>query len=269
MTDRSLLVENHGDSSRIHAKASEVVAMMNTPARKAASDLKVFISGRDSTCDECSENLGRGAWIMLAGERGALCLACADVEHLAFLPSGNAALTRRARKHSPLSAVVLKWSRARKRYERQGLLVASGALELAETECLADADARQRRRAREAERRADLDEAYAGKFAARIRELFPNCPPDRERVIAEHACLKYSGRVGRSAAAKSLDETAVRLAVTAHIRHVETPYDSLLAQGYERDEARGTVGGEVAGILAVWGLYEPDSHGGESKNATS
>jgi hypothetical protein len=87
---------------------------------KQAADLKVFISSRDSICDECGEELGHHAWITLAGEKGALCLACADLEHLVFLPAGNAALTRRSRKHSTLSAVVLKWSRARKRYERQG-----------------------------------------------------------------------------------------------------------------------------------------------------
>ncbi len=33
-------------------------------------DLKVFISNRDSTCDECHEHLGHKAWITLAGERG-------------------------------------------------------------------------------------------------------------------------------------------------------------------------------------------------------
>ena len=63
-------------------------------------DLKVFISNRDSTCGECHEQLGRQAWVLLAGERGALCLTCADLDHLAFLSSGNAALTRRAKKHS-------------------------------------------------------------------------------------------------------------------------------------------------------------------------
>src|SRR5258707_15018998 len=89
-------------------------------------DLKVFISGRESTCDECSEMLGRGAWICLLGERGALCLSCADLDHLVFLPAGDTALTRRARKHSMLSAVVLKWSHARQRYERQGLPVPGG-----------------------------------------------------------------------------------------------------------------------------------------------
>ena len=40
--------------------------------------------------------------------------------------------------------------------------------------------------------------------------------------ITGHACQKYSGRVGRSVAAK------------AHLRHVETEYDSLLARGVER-----------------------------------
>jgi hypothetical protein len=92
------------------------------PTRKP-EDLKVFISLRDSKCDECGEELGRKAWITLEENKGALCLACADLDELVFLPTGDAALTRRARKHSVLSAVVLKFSQARGRYERQGLLV--------------------------------------------------------------------------------------------------------------------------------------------------
>jgi hypothetical protein len=55
----------------------------------------------------------------------------------------------------------------------------------------------------------ELDEEYVRRFAERIRELFPGCP-GRERSIAEFACQKYSGRVGRSAAAKQLDEDAVK-----------------------------------------------------------
>jgi hypothetical protein len=101
--------------------------MGNNPNRN--EELKVFISNRESKCDECGENLGLKAWITLAGEKGALCLVCADLDHLIFLPAGNMALTRRAKKHSTLSAVVLKWSRARKRYERQGILVEEQALE--------------------------------------------------------------------------------------------------------------------------------------------
>jgi hypothetical protein len=183
-------------------------------------ELKVFIATCESACAECGEKLGRDAWIMLAGERGALCLACADLDHLVFLPSGDPALTRRARKHSKLSAVVLKWSRARNRYERQGVLVEEAGLASAEAQCLADGEARARRRSREEARRGALDREYVERFAQRVRELYPHCPGDAERTIAEHACLKYSGRVGRSAAAKAFDEEAVRLGVVAHIRHV-------------------------------------------------
>jgi hypothetical protein len=204
---------------------------------ETTTELKVFIATSDPTCADCGEQLGRSAWITLVENKGALCLSCADLDHLVFLPTGSAALTRRAHKHSRLSAVVLKWSQARKRYERQGLLVEAPALEQAERECLADGEARERRRERESVRRADLDQKFVERFAAGVRELFPSCPPGRETVIAEHACLKYSGRVGRSAAAKRFDEMAVRLAVRAHIRHTETEYDSLLARGHERGDA--------------------------------
>jgi hypothetical protein len=214
-------------------------------------ELKVFITARESICDECGEQLGHHAWITLADNK-AYCLSCADMDHLIFLPSGDAALTRRAGKYSTLSAVVLKWNRARKHYERQGLLVDEVALQCAEEECLADEDIRARRREREAERRAELDQEYVMQFARRVRELFPNCPVGRERVIAEHACQKYSGRVGRSAGAKSLDEKFIRLAVVAHIRHTETNYDELLSQGMERWDAREKVESQVDEVLVHW-----------------
>jgi hypothetical protein len=220
--------------------------------REENEELKVFISNRESTCGECGEHLGSKAWITLAGEKGALCLVCADLDHLLFLPAGDAALTRRARKHSTLSAVVLQWSRTRKRYERQGLLVEAQGLEKAEEECLADSEVRERRKEREATRREGLDRQYVDQFAARVRVLFPGCPLGREQEIAEHACRKYSGRVGRSAAAKALDEEAVRFAVIAHVRHRETKYDEFLAKGYARWEARATVEETVRRVLQRW-----------------
>lgn len=218
----------------------------------AKHDLKVFISRREAACEECGKELGRHAWITLEEGKGALCLTCGDLDHLVFLPSGDTALTRRSRKHSGLVAVVLEWSRARKRYERQGLLVEAEALEQAERECKADERTRQRRRERAAARRAELDRDYIRRFAARIREFYPYCPQGRERVIAEHACRKYSGRVGRGAAAKALDEAAVHVAVTAHVRHAETDYDELVLSGIDRREARGRVAGAVSDALARW-----------------
>src|ERR1700694_5507453 len=133
---------------------------MDTP-----DPIKVFISNRESKCDDCGEDLGRKAWITLEREKGALCLSCADLDELVFLPTGDAALTRRAKKHSQLSAVVLKFSRARRRYERQGLLVEEEALAKAEQECLADEEVRQRHRERAAVRRQEFDEQHVRDFA--------------------------------------------------------------------------------------------------------
>jgi hypothetical protein len=216
------------------------------------SDFVVFITTRETSCSECGEDLGRSAWITLVEGKGALCLACADLDHLLFLLAGDAALTRRSRKHSTLSAVVLRWSHSRKRYERQGLLVEAEALERAEQECLADEETRARRRERTAARREELDQQFVRQFAARVLALYPCCPKGREVAIAEHACLKHSGRVGRSAAARSFDEQAVRLAVKAHVRHTETPYDQLLASGLDRREVRSQVEEKVAQVLAAW-----------------
>jgi hypothetical protein len=220
------------------------------------NDIVVFISTRNSICGECGQELGRRAWITLDRKKDALCLNCADLDHLVYLPSGDAALTRRSRKYSGLSAVVVQWSSARKRYERQGLLVENEALERAEKECAADEGARKLARKRAAARRAELDLEYLRSFAGRVREIYPFCPAAREHLIAEHACRKYSGRVGRSAAAKALDEEAVRLAVTAHVRHAETNYDDLLLKGIERRDARENVYSKVSQILDRW------KHGG-------
>jgi len=93
-----------------------------------------------------------------------------------FLPSGNTALTRRATKYSPLRAVVVQWARARNRYERQGILVTAEALRCAEEECLADADVRERRRLRDAERRDAQEPAYRAAVNEAIRAQFPACP---------------------------------------------------------------------------------------------
>ena len=105
----------------------------------------------DFTCSLCGE--GQGGWLMMEDD-APVCMACADMEHLVFLPSGDAALTRRARAGSRLSAVVVRFSRSRRRFERQGILVEEQALDGAELECLADGEARARRRERDGQRRA-------------------------------------------------------------------------------------------------------------------
>lgn len=212
----------------------------------------VFWILRDSVCGECGTELAKGRFLRMESDRP-LCLHCADLDHLVFLPRGTTSLTRRASKHSTLRAVVVRFSRTRKRYERQGILVEEAALERAEQQCLADAEARAAARARAAERRRQLDATHVDAFARRISDLYPNCPRRERWAIAEHACRKYSGRVGRSAAAKQLDETAIQLAVRAHVRHWHTSYDEQLARGGERGEARAAVANAVEDVLTRWG----------------
>jgi hypothetical protein len=64
--------------------------------------------------------------------------------------------------------------------------------------------------------------------------------------------VRGSGRVGRSAAGRALDEQAVRLAVVASVRHEDTGYDELLMAGVPRGEARAQVRPDIDRILATW-----------------
>ena len=212
-------------------------------------NLVVVSPVKDFTCSVC---LGeQHGWLIMENSQP-VCMACADMAHLVFLPSGDAALTRRARANSRLSAVVVRFSRARKRYERQGLLVEEEALERAEQECLADEHARVRRRERDAQRRASDDLGLQERMIAEILRLFPSCPPARASAIARHTSLRGSGRVGRTASGRALDPMALEMAVVAAVRHEDTPYDSLLMFGVERELARAQVRGEVAGVLDTW-----------------
>src|SRR6202022_3155174 len=149
-----------------------------------------------------STSCGDTGDLLFMEDAGPLCLDCSDLGHLVFLPSGDAALTRRAKKASRLSAVVVRWSRSRNRYERQGILAEPEAIERAEIECLSDAEVRARRRERDQARRADEDVRLAADLPAAIRTQFPGCPASRAEAIARHAATSGSGRIGRSAAGR-------------------------------------------------------------------
>lgn len=215
---------------------------------RKARDLVVVSPHRDWSCAECG---GTGGLLTMV-DAGPLCMRCAELDHLLFLPAGDAALTRRARKASSLCAVVVRFSRARKRYERQGILVEEAALQRAEAECLADEDARARRRERERERRAQQDLRLEADVAREIARLYPRCPETRAAAIARHTAARGSGRVGRSAAGRALDPGAIALAVTASVRHQDTRYDELLMSGLDRAEARELVREEADRIIDGW-----------------
>ena len=179
-----------------------------------------------------------------------LCLVCADLGHLEYLPSGDPAVTKRATKHSKLRAVVVRWSTARRRYERQGILAEPEAIEKAQSESLGDAALRQELARRRREKEVQIDREFVSEFADRTAELYPKCPA--AEAIAKRACRKYSGRVGRTAAAKAFHPGAIMLAVQAYVRHARTHYDVLLASGLDRSDARREVRDEVDEVLSRW-----------------
>lgn len=225
------------------AERERVVERQNRPP-----ELTVIDPVREFTCVGCGAQDG----LLTEEERGSVCLTCADLDQLVFLPSGDAALTRRAKAGSGLWAVVVRWNRRRKRWERQGLLVEEAALERAEQSCLADADARARQRERSRERAVHQDAELVERMTARIGTLFPGCPVDRARAIAAHTAVRGSGRVGRSAAGRALDDDALTAAVVASVRHADTGYDAMLVGGVDRDEARARIRDAVDAVLDGW-----------------
>jgi hypothetical protein len=102
-------------------------------AEKASQspDLLVILPLKaDWTCHRC----GRTGNFLMTEAAGAACLGCAGLGDLEYLPAGDARLTRRVKAKSSKYAVVLRFSRTRGRYERQGLLVEPRALAEAERE---------------------------------------------------------------------------------------------------------------------------------------
>jgi hypothetical protein len=76
------------------------------------------------TCHRC----GGTANLLVMENPGPACLRCVGLDDLEFLSAGNALLTRRAKAKSVRHAVVVRFSKSRGRYERQGLLLEPQAL---------------------------------------------------------------------------------------------------------------------------------------------
>jgi hypothetical protein len=220
------------------------------PERERTEPVVIF-SRRPWICATCNGAFERGDLLTME-DAGPLCMDCADFGHLEFLPRGDAALTRRAKKASSLSPVVVEWSRSRQRYERQGILAEPDAINQAEQECLADSEIRERRRVRDAERRQHEDQQFVADLAAAVQAQFPGCPSERALRIAQHAGVRGSGRIGRTSSGRALDPDAIRLAVVASVRHEDTRYDDLLMSGVDRSEARRLIAVDVDEVIAAW-----------------
>ena len=197
------------------------------PKAGSEGEIVVFSVVRDSQCTECGAELWKGSLLRLEGEKASaravrilivwsFCppvmqrLHVGRVNTQSSAPSLSAGRVRANAMSGRASWSSQKRFAARKRnhWRTRNAGTATGTIGRAAQ----DSGSRVRRCICDA-----------------IREQYPSCPTTAEKVIAEHACRKYSGRIGRTAAAKELSPEPIRLAVIAHIRHCHTNYDELLA----------------------------------------
>ena len=106
----------------------------------------VWISHRgDESCGKCGKDISRGNLVQVNQRDGVRCVSCAGYDDLCFLPAGDAKLTRLATSVSSRVVVVVKWSSARKRHERQGILVDEPAYDAALQQAEAEAASKRGR----------------------------------------------------------------------------------------------------------------------------
>ena len=96
---------------------------VDTRRQKRVEYLEQAINANHSGISEAM----RGGDLLVMESPGPCCLRCAGFGRLEYLPRGDAKLTKRVAKLSERQLVV-RFSRARKRYERQGLLIEPRAL---------------------------------------------------------------------------------------------------------------------------------------------
>ena len=220
----------------------------------AKESQNIFLTKKEKlSCTKCKSKIAKGEmFVAEKEEHKGICFNCSLFVNYTLLPPGDVALTRRSKKHSEFCGVLLFWNQRRRRYERKGQYVEAKAIEIAKKECVADAEKREAKNKKAALVREVKDKEYIEQFSAAIRQYYQNCPVGREVEIAQHACLKHSGRVGRSANAKQFDAEMIEQAVVAHIRHVETNYDSRFGKGQKKRDIRADLSSTIKRILLSW-----------------
>ena len=220
----------------------------------ATTNQNIFVTKKEKiTCQKCKKAISKNDFFVSESEKTkGICFSCSPFGNYYFLAPGNVAMTRRSKKHSDLCGVLQEWNQRRRRYERKGQYVEAIAVEKAHIECEADQEKRAIKNQKASILREKQDKVYIEDFAKVIRSYYPNCPSNKEFEIAQHACEKYSGRVGRSASAKEFDKQMVDLAVEAHIRHTETNYDLQFGKGKGKKEIRADVKFDIKKVMNKW-----------------
>lgn len=96
---------------------------------------------------------------------------------------------------------------------------------------------------------ARRDQTTAHHFRRALLENFPRIPASSAEEIVKHTLQKSSGRVGRTGTLDVKDK--VWLAVTAHVRHRHTEYDTLL-KTVDKTKARKAVAETIKKTVEQW-----------------
>jgi hypothetical protein len=121
------LYRTHWVSSALSERKRERLA---EKASRAPELVAIIPLNQEWTCHRCG---GSGDFLVME-KPGPACLRCVGLDDLEVLPAGDALLTRRTKAKSARHAVIVRFSRTRRRYERQGLLVEPRALAEAQRE---------------------------------------------------------------------------------------------------------------------------------------
>lgn len=115
------LYQTHWVASELSEKKRERLA---EKASRAPDLVVIQPLNTEWTCHRC----GRTGDLLIMENPGPACLRCVGLDDLEYLSAGDAALTRRVKAKSTKYAVVVRFSRSRRGYERHGLLVEPQAL---------------------------------------------------------------------------------------------------------------------------------------------
>ncbi|RAK78526.1 DUF2293 domain-containing protein [Aspergillus fijiensis CBS 313.89] len=171
-------------------------------------------------------------------------------QNYTFVPKGDVYITRHCRSKTKEARQVVYVVYDDKGKSTIGLRVPSDIFESVRSSAAETAKSR----AQAVQSRDKRDSLKARQL---LRTQFPLMPENVLETIVNHAFLKGAGRVGRATTVS--DKRKAILAAEAHIRHTQTPYDSLLHSGLAREEAREAVFGLVRAIRAAWEGGDPET----------
>ncbi|KAI5306712.1 hypothetical protein KEM56_007483 [Ascosphaera pollenicola] len=168
-----------------------------------------------------------------------------------FMPKGNPYVTKHCRAKTIGQGKVLYTVLDARKDTKLGLYVPAPIA----SEVYGQEEATRAERAKAVLKKDTQD---TERYQSQLLKGYPNIPTRDVLRILSHAFLKGSRRVGRSTTVRGGEETKLRLAVEAHIRHVHTDYESLLRSGVARWKARERVGSAVRRLRDEWaGLQKP------------